>query len=109
MDSDTMFEARLVRALRDYTDQVVLPFDPDEVTEQAIGLRRRPMRLRVLLVPLVALALLLALAIGVVTLSTPDEPAPSPAVNAFKGGTLRSAAGERPLGDAAARRPRPGH
>ena len=93
MDSDTMFEARLVRALRDYTDQVVLPFDPDVVAEQAIGLRRRPMRLRVLLVPLVALALLLALAIGVVTLSTPDEPAPSPAVDAFNGGTLRSAAG----------------
>lgn len=94
MDSDTTFETRLVRALRDYTDQVVLPFDPDEVTEQAIGLRHRPMRLRVLLVPLVALALLLALAIGVVTLSTPDDPAPSPAVNAFTGGTLRSAAGD---------------
>jgi hypothetical protein len=94
MDSDTMFETRLVRALRDYTDQVVLPFDPDEVVAQAIGLRHQPMRLRVLLVPLVALALLLALAIGVVTLSTPDDPAPSPAVNAFKGGTLRSAAGD---------------
>ena len=93
MDSDTMFEARLVRAWRDYTDHVVLPFDPDEVTEQAIGLRRGPMRFRVLLVPLVALALLLALAIGVVTLSTLDEPAPSPAVDAFNGGTLRSAAG----------------
>jgi hypothetical protein len=94
MDSDTMFETRLVRALRDYTDQVVLPFDPDEVTAQAIGLRHQPMRLRVLLVPLVALALLLALAIGVVTLSKPDEPVPSPAVNAFKGGTLQSAAGD---------------
>jgi hypothetical protein len=94
MDNDTIFEMRLVRALRDYTDQAVLPFDPDEVTARAIGLRRRPMRLRVLLVPLVALALLVVVAIGVVTLSKPDEPDPSPAVNAFKGGTLRSAAGD---------------
>lgn len=94
MDNDTIFETRLTRALRDYTDQAALPFDPDEVTARAIGLGRRPMRLRVLFVPIFALALLLALAIGVVTLSTPDEPAPSPAVDAFKSGTLRSAAGE---------------
>jgi len=94
MDSDTMFETRLVRALREYTDQVALPFDADEVAEQAIGLRQRPMRLRVLVMPLVVLALLLAMAIGVATLWAPDDSAPTPAINAFNGGSLRSAAGD---------------
>ena len=40
MDSQTTFETRLARALREYTDQVALPFNPDEVVELAIGLRR---------------------------------------------------------------------
>lgn len=36
MTDETRFEARLAQALRDYADQAVMPFDPDEIADHAI-------------------------------------------------------------------------
>jgi hypothetical protein len=39
MTDETRFEARLARALRDYADQAVVPFDPSEIADRAIDAR----------------------------------------------------------------------
>ena len=42
MTDETQFEDRLARALRDYADQAVLPFDPDEIADRAIDAHPAP-------------------------------------------------------------------
>ena len=39
MTDETRSEDRLARALRDYADQAVVPFDPDEIADRAIDTR----------------------------------------------------------------------
>lgn len=79
MHSDSGFEDRLSLALRRYADEVVQPFDADEIVERAVGTPRRPQRFSVFgpsLAPLtliVTLLLLLALTIATVVLTAPEE------------------------------------
>ena len=44
MTDDSRFEARLSAALSEYAKQAVLPFDPDEIADRAIGARRERSR-----------------------------------------------------------------
>jgi hypothetical protein len=79
MRSDSDFEDRLSLALRRYADEVVQPFDADEIVERAVGTPRRAQRFSVFgpsLAPLTLIAtllLLLALTIAAVVLTAPEE------------------------------------